>query len=610
MKKILLFVSFILLFQPSQAQFGKLLKKLDEKKNNEIVQLLMGAPPVTTTLKDAVFEAPELDQLNPGAFAPLGEAPVGLNGGFLLLPGYWELTSESYCLMAGTYGSKKGDGYSFAPLAGPKADIIQSLVSQSRLHPEISQQDIQTLIWAIIAQTKIKNIDPKLLLVATKLLSKQEMLKLAEGGLGLLPFDLKQEALALLPTPIQKILEAEYAIREKFEKGIATYEELEKLAVLTGEFPGFNDVREVVEGRWSKHPDGYFIRFFSDNYKETKMQLYVPENIMSNSTGSNTVLNPNLFSQASYTNSSAPFYYRTLKQFDPSGGMAVPARPKQRLLPSGRKPKTPNSIDKAKEAIDAINNALDFVDLLTAESISGLLGGKLGSIGPSSMFGNILEFNFDMWQKACSALEGDPPRDDFDIIAKAEKIMVDPLIAPDAPENARLLNNFLNSALELQANLKAMAVSVDRHGGALLAKNERWTNQQALAVVYFKKQVGASMLHFSKNLGLVKAQLKTIKPNLNISESALASKIAGLKLHGFSESALKAAKLIGMSEDEIQEALQRRINTTPKKPLPFYETLDNLQDTLEQLGGHLSKLPVIEESILYNTNNSATVYTN
>jgi len=608
MKKILLILSFISLLQQSHAQFGKLLKKLDEKKNNELVQLLMGAPPVTTSLKDAVFEAPELDQLKPDSFSPLGEAPIGLNGGFLLLPGYWELTSESYCLMAGTYGSKKGDGYSFAPITGPKADIIQSLVNQSRLHPEILQQDIQMLIWAIIAQTKIKNIDPKLLLVATQLLSKQEMIKLAEGGLGLLPFDLKQKAIELLPAPIQKVLEAEYAIREKFDQGMATFEELEKLAVLTGEFPGFNDEREVKEGRWSKHPDGYFIRFFSDNYKETKIQLYVPENAVTTSSQINHEKNDGLFSQASYNNSWSPVYYRTLKQFNAANGMAVPARPKQRLLPSGRKPKTPNSIDKAKEAIDAINNALDLVDVLTAESISGFLGGKLGSLAPSSMFGNILEFNFDMWQKACSALEGDPPRDDFNIIAKAEKISVDPIVSSSFPDRALILNNLMNAALTLHANLQAMAVSVDRHGGALLAKNEQWTNQQALAVVYFKKKTGEAMLQFAKALEPVIEKMKANNGLFTMNEAAIAARKSALQQHGFSDKEIQIAKKMGMTDEEIQQSLQKRINAPHNKSMDFIEAMEKLQETFEQLGSHLNRLPNIHESIIFNSSAESVAF--
>lgn len=52
---------------------------------------------------------------------------------------------------------------------------------------------------------------------------------------------------------------------------------MEAAAVLLGTPEFTEDSREVPSGRWSYHDDGYFIRYFPDGYKETRLQVSVPE---------------------------------------------------------------------------------------------------------------------------------------------------------------------------------------------------------------------------------------------------------------------------------------------------------------------------------------------
>ncbi len=48
---------------------------------------------------------------------------------------------------------------------------------------------------------------------------------------------------------------------------------------------------------------------------------------------------------------------------------------------------------------------------------------------PAAGAGQILDFNFDTWGKAADALAGDPPRDDYQLIATAEAAKVAPVAA-------------------------------------------------------------------------------------------------------------------------------------------------------------------------------------
>jgi hypothetical protein len=103
---------------------------------------------ITTGLSDAVTEVPFLDDFNPEEPAPLTRLDRGPNNGFILdRPGLFELRCKSYCLHAGSYAPRKGDGYIYAPLKGPRAKMIQRILQKSVEHPEIPQTMVQTLIW-------------------------------------------------------------------------------------------------------------------------------------------------------------------------------------------------------------------------------------------------------------------------------------------------------------------------------------------------------------------------------------------------------------------------------------------------------------------------------
>ena len=68
-------------------------------------------------------------------------------------------------------------------------------------------------------------------------------------------------------------------MRSLLTQADTTYEELERVAVLHGDPPSHAEDRAVIWGRWSFHPDGYFIRYFPSSYTQTQIELYVPESI-------------------------------------------------------------------------------------------------------------------------------------------------------------------------------------------------------------------------------------------------------------------------------------------------------------------------------------------
>jgi hypothetical protein len=103
------------------------------------------------------------------------------------------------------------------------------------------------------------------------------------GALGVLPASLMAKAKDQLPPAAQSIFEAENNIRQLAASGNASYEEMEKYAMLAGLAPQPDP--EVPSGIWSLHPDGYYIRFIPHGYSKTTVQIYVPQELISTKPG-------------------------------------------------------------------------------------------------------------------------------------------------------------------------------------------------------------------------------------------------------------------------------------------------------------------------------------
>lgn len=289
----------------ASAQFGDLADKLKKKTPN----LLGGKAPITTSLSDAKWGDASKDGFTPRETArslmTLQRTP---NGGFVIQPGYYTLQSQSYCLKAGTHGPGGGDGYLYAPPKGPAEDAVMTVVRNSVNHPEIEQQDIQVLLWAIIARAKFEDLQPQMKATASRLLTPRQLASLNRSALDVLSGNALTDALGGVPEPLRQIAQAEAQLRHMMTTPGASFAEMERVAVLSGAAPLGEGSKDVPSGRWSSHPDGYFIRYLPSGYSSTRVEIWVPQ-------GSPAVG----------------------KEYDPATHIAVPGNTaRQRLIQSGR----------------------------------------------------------------------------------------------------------------------------------------------------------------------------------------------------------------------------------------------------------------------------------
>jgi len=293
---------------PAAAQLGGL-GGLGDKLKKKVPNLMGGKEPITTSLPDAKWGDASKDGFVPREAArslmTLQRTP---NGGFVLQPGYYQFTDQSYCLKAGTHGPGGGDGYLFAPPKGPAEDAVMTIVRNSVNRPEISQSNIQQLLWAIIARAKFEDLAGNLKTTASQLLTPRQLASLNRSALDVLTGGPLADALGGVPEPLRQIAQAEADLRRMLTSPGASFAEMERVAVLSGNAPLGPGSQDIPSGRWSNHPDGYAVRYLPSGYSTTKVELWLPQG--SPAAG---------------------------KEYDPATHIAVPGNTsRQRLIQSGR----------------------------------------------------------------------------------------------------------------------------------------------------------------------------------------------------------------------------------------------------------------------------------
>jgi hypothetical protein len=189
---------------------------------------------ITTSLPDAAWAAPDKNGFTPGeakrSMMALQRTP---NGGFVLQPGYYELAAQSFTIKAGKQVmSPGGMGYVYAPTKGSREDQVMTILRNSVNQPQISQQDIQELLSAVISGMRFEELSPGVKATAAKLMTPRQLSALNTALTGSIT-----------------------------NSGSA--------AIITQAAP---------EGIWSKHPDGYFVQYMpSADAKTMIVRIWVPQ---------------------------------------------------------------------------------------------------------------------------------------------------------------------------------------------------------------------------------------------------------------------------------------------------------------------------------------------
>ncbi len=272
--------------------------------------------------------------------------------------------------------------------------------------------------------------------------------------------------------------------------------------------------------------------------------------------------------------------------------------------PTTLPPDQEDGINFAKLASALINDGTFLLSLV--QDAAGGVAGFFGGLIPGEMFGNITGFIYEAggavncamaggedcggWSgpslsppspfETLGSLSNPSPRSDYnqptgrpriklkdfpDLIAQAATEMT-PGVSPEDIPPARLavITTLVSTSLELHNNLYAAVLAQDRYLGAVQADDQEWSAYQASAFFYYKQEAGRSMIAAADAFD---AAIKEIKTEGYVDIVVHASDIRAyqdrLRAQGFTANEIQTAHTLGLTDDGIAAALQRRLAVDP-----------------------------------------------
>jgi hypothetical protein len=231
-----------------------------------------GQPVADPRLNDRVrmMDVPFIDGYSPSHCIPMQCLQRTPAGAYRLLPGMYAIEVESYHVSVGLRPPGNTDGYVYADDDAAISPLVSNLLRRSLEHPEIPQKSIQLLVWSILAGMDVQALVPTLSMTTAEMLSPAEILQLnAEAT--------ERKSRSASDEFERAQTEAEQAIRERLRSGAGTFEAYQRIAAPLTIAARDLQSRPIPAGRWSYHPDGYFIRFLPIDNSSTRIECYVPE---------------------------------------------------------------------------------------------------------------------------------------------------------------------------------------------------------------------------------------------------------------------------------------------------------------------------------------------
>jgi hypothetical protein len=262
--------------------FAKKACEVETGRGSAGPEILTGlkADPLSTNYSDTIHPDTLPATLNPGTFRPLKQLERTDDGAFLLKAGIFEAYVESYSLDTDERHQARVAGFYPAPIKGRRANVIADALKQVELHPEVAQNDIQNLMWAIVAGTELEKMPAPVQKTAARILP-QKTLALLKGATAARAIEnrvlsIVNRRLAKNPAIQQEASDASDKAKQiDRDYGISDTAVEVKAATAPPVFGGTDDV--VVRGTWAQMPGGFYVRYLPEGYSKLRLQVIVPD---------------------------------------------------------------------------------------------------------------------------------------------------------------------------------------------------------------------------------------------------------------------------------------------------------------------------------------------
>jgi hypothetical protein len=219
--------------------------------------------------------------------------------------------------------------------------------------------------------------------------------------------------------------------------------------------------------------------------------------------------------------------------------------------PSG-KPGGKPPLDKAKNAGDAVGKMGKFA------------GGA--TLIPRAAVGVLTGWQFKQAAEISKGLGGDPPRQDFTIIAEPVRTPL-PAVARMAgvsDEQFAAEVKLAEAMAELIAVGDAAIISFDRYGGAASANDLEWASVQAASLLHYRKLYGEASIVAADRMAALRAVIdREGGADVGLTRQQASDALAEIRASGFSREQIDAAHALGLTDEAIEADRQALLNTNP-----------------------------------------------
>jgi hypothetical protein len=229
---------------------------------------------LSTSFADTIHGQTLPANIDPKAYRPLAELDRADDGAFILKPGMYEAYVQSYTLDLSDVNTTKAGGYYPAPIKGQKAKIVASILKQIELHPDVAQNDVQQLLFAIVQGIDLEKMPPNVQQTAARVLPK-DILGQMQGAAQAKAF--QQGLMNILNAHAAKDKNAQ-ANQQKMADFNKQLQQMQQQAEANAAFNAQPDAAApVVRGTWVQMPGGFYLRYLPDGFAKTRLQLMVPD---------------------------------------------------------------------------------------------------------------------------------------------------------------------------------------------------------------------------------------------------------------------------------------------------------------------------------------------
>ena len=216
----------------------------------------------------------------------------------------------------------------------------------------------------------------------------------------------------------------------------------------------------------------------------------------------------------------------------------------------------PTMPQSSKDSLNKADNSIKKVEKLSPRGTNIQMG----------IFDRWWEWVKDTTKKIDKSLGGDPPRQDYNVPTVPVWYRW-PHTQPDtniSAARATALNAASDALADVVAYGTAAATALDRYGGASAAKDLTWAAQQANAQIYYEQHMGTALLTYADKLeAFVQVLNDEHESNITVTVGDVISYQQSLSNTGFTAQEIADAKLVGLTDADIEAYRQEIIATDP-----------------------------------------------